>query len=208
MNKIPSWFSVMISGLAEVFPGNSASFSPARARAYWIALEDVPRDALNLAAKIALQTCRYMPTPAELRDFAGVNTTAEQRAERAFEIVNHAMRTLSRDASVNFGPLVNRVICQMGGLREIAEQSGQEWAVWGRKRFIETFINLEGADHYGAPESLPGEIERINEYNRTNGRGLAPIYAVPMMDLSREMLAIGTGKARALPALPEAKEDK
>jgi len=82
-SKIPDWFAALMSGMAEVFPGKGSEFTTAKAKIYWFALKDVGKDGINTAVKRALQTCRFMPTPAELRDLAGANITVNQQAERA-----------------------------------------------------------------------------------------------------------------------------
>jgi len=38
---------------------------------YWIALHDVPIDQLAEATRQAMRSCRYLPVPATLREFAG-----------------------------------------------------------------------------------------------------------------------------------------
>jgi hypothetical protein len=72
-------FSVLLSGLAEVF---DAPLSEARTELYFRALEDLSLTALQDAAGRAMRECRFFPKPVELRELAGVDD--DERAEFAW----------------------------------------------------------------------------------------------------------------------------
>lgn len=62
-------FTVGLQALASVF---GREVTPALIEGYWIGLEDVELAALGQAMRRAIRECKFMPTPVELRDFAGM----------------------------------------------------------------------------------------------------------------------------------------
>lgn len=61
-------FTVGLKALATVF---RFDLTEAIIEGYWQGLEDVELAAIGRAMRRAWRECRFMPTPAELRDFAG-----------------------------------------------------------------------------------------------------------------------------------------
>lgn len=119
------------------------------ATAYWIALRDLSPADISLATERALARSKFMPAPAELRDFAGRGKRrTEERAALAWESVRAA---ISRHdwvvASIDFGPLVNAVIRNLGGWDTMhrATLADLDNPGWLRKRFVEVFALF--ADH-------------------------------------------------------------
>ena len=73
-------FAVAMAMLAETF--NRELTAPA-VDTYWLALEDVTPEQLRAAVKKAALECKFMPTPAELREFAlGKDWRARQESRR------------------------------------------------------------------------------------------------------------------------------
>jgi len=69
-NDIDGAISEAVTVLAEI---HRQSLSPGMARAYLLALRDLTPTQFAAANERALKTCRFMPSPAELRDLAGAN---------------------------------------------------------------------------------------------------------------------------------------
>jgi len=61
-------FTVGLKALATVF---RFDLTEAIIEGYWVGLEDVELAAIGRAMRRAWKECRFMPTPAELRDFSG-----------------------------------------------------------------------------------------------------------------------------------------
>lgn len=61
-------FAQLLASLAE---GLGEPLSPARVDAYWMALEEVPLDAVRLAIKTTLKQAKFWPKPSELLAAAG-----------------------------------------------------------------------------------------------------------------------------------------
>lgn len=98
--------------------------SDAAAQAYLIGLDDLTHEQLSVAMKRAIRESKFMPSPAELRAFAGVGgpQAIEQAAAEAWEAVRSAMDRHDYTVSVDFGPLVNAVIRNLGGWGWLCDQ--------------------------------------------------------------------------------------
>ena len=142
---------------------------------YRIGLVDLTDDEVTRAAGVAVTRCRFMPVPAELREFAGVTTEAD-RALLAWSAVE---RTLSRGPykHLDFDDgAINATIRNLGGwptfLSRFTDAEAEKWA---RKEFIETYevmaraageeecaplAGLAEADVVGS-KIVPPRIERI-----------------------------------------------
>lgn len=57
-------FGIVMQTLAEVY-GRQAT--PLMLEGYWDALSDLRDDEVAAAARLAMRTCKYMPTPADIR---------------------------------------------------------------------------------------------------------------------------------------------
>lgn len=91
---------------------------------YAIGLEDLTHEQLAVATKRAIRESKFMPTPAELRAFAGMGgpRALEAAAIEAWEAVRRAMDEHDYTDSVDFGPLVNAVVRNLGGWQWLCDQ--------------------------------------------------------------------------------------
>ena len=96
----------------------------AAARGYTIGLEDLTQEQLAVATKRAIREAKFMPTPAELRAFVGLGgpRALEAAGIEAWEAVRKAMDDHDYTASVDFGPLANAVVRNLGGWRWLCGQ--------------------------------------------------------------------------------------
>lgn len=103
-------FAKLLGGLADTFRADLAEGS---AEGYWMGLEDLPLDALATGARRCLRECRFMPSPAEWREFSGV-ADLERLSCDAWE------RVMSKLSGGWYGPEYHRP----WGDREPAEFDG------------------------------------------------------------------------------------
>lgn len=109
---------------------------------YWIALRSLPVEQFRLAIGRALETCRRMPSAAELRDLAGV-MPPEVRATRAWEAVRSSVARHGAYASPDFDdPAINATIRNLGGWVRICSAEPDEFAKWLRKDFERVYVGF------------------------------------------------------------------
>lgn len=107
--------------------------------AYWLGLDDLTDNELAVATKQALASCKFMPTPAELRSFGKPQRSMTARAAAAWAAIREAIRKYDYTvASIDFGPLVNTVLRSMGSWEWLCEL-GDDAMKWEAKRFAELF---------------------------------------------------------------------
>lgn len=155
------WIDTAIGILAATF---NREISTDGIKGYRIALRDLTRNELSTATKRALTESRFMPSPAELRAFAGKNRVAE--IAEAWEAVRRAVDRHDYTDSVDFGPLVNAVVRNVGGWQRLCALDREALDVWARKEFeriYEAFApkdpaTLNGAPHRGALGGRPVRI--------------------------------------------------
>lgn len=162
-------FVAMLSTLAETF---RIELNPLAIDGYWLALQPLGELELRRAAARALASCKFMPTPVELLGFAG---KAPEQLEAvaiadAWEAVRDALGRHGYYGSVDFGPLVNAVIRNMGGWMRLSDMTRED-APWKRKEFEKLYIafaarppsELRGEFLPGkfTPGQVGGEVHRI-----------------------------------------------
>lgn len=134
-----------------------ADVSPALLEGYWLALKDLADDEMAGATRAALQTSKFMPSPAELLAFAGrAPRDLAAEAVLAWQAVRAAMDSHDVYANVDFGPVVNSVLHNLGGWLYLCEQSLPDLE-WRRKDFERVYklvadkepSLLNGASHFG-----------------------------------------------------------
>src|SRR4051812_2175248 len=84
--------------------------------AYWGALAELSDEEMKRAIGQAMMRCRSMPVPAELLAFAGrAPRGVAGDAVEAWEAVRRAIDVYDYTDGVDFGPLVNAVVRNIGG---------------------------------------------------------------------------------------------
>lgn len=143
------------------------------ADAYWQALRDLTPEEIGRATQRALIECRFMPAPAELRQFAGWGRKRETDTAIAWEAVRSAIARHDYTTSVDFGPLVNAVVRNLGGWQRLCALGRDALDVWARKEFERIYglfadvqvASLHGEPHAGAFGGRPVWIQ-IGETKR------------------------------------------
>lgn len=110
---------------------------------YWIALSDLSEDEFARATKKALSASKFMPSPSELLAFAGhAPPDHEADAVEAWSVVRACVDSVDYTGSVDFGPLVNAVIWNLGGFARLCELGLTELNVWAKKDFERVYCEL------------------------------------------------------------------
>lgn len=146
-------FATMMQMLGETF---NRQLSSGMLDGYWMALEDLSIDEIKDAARKAAAECRFMPVPAELRALVRAPKNVAADVVQAWQAVRKAID--KHDylvASIDFGPLVNAVIRNLGGWDTFCRARLPELdnPGWLRKRFEEVYRALSTAE----PTTLHGE---------------------------------------------------
>lgn len=152
--------SEIIALLAPLVKLHKADVDADTLNLYALSLDDLTPDQMKTAVMRSLREHKWFPKPVELRELAGVRPSLDAQAEDAFELVSQARDEAGANGayrSVNFGPVTNRVVRQMGGWPEVWKMDDREWVDWGRKRFIEEWKNFSAMGGSG-PALLPGAL--------------------------------------------------
>ena len=112
--------------------------------AYAVGLEGLSDEQVLVAGKRAIQTCKFMPTPAELRDLAGSGNLA--RSIVAWSDVQRAM-PLGSYKHIDFAdPIINAVLRLLGGWPAMFDRTGTpEGEKWYRHEFTKAYESLANA---------------------------------------------------------------
>lgn len=110
---------------------------------YWLGLNDLSLDSIRTAATMAMRQNKFMPTVAELREFAGDMRT-EDRAAISFQALSRAVARFGYYNSVNFDdPVINAAVRNLGGWERVSSiESIEEWEKWFRKDFERVYVSL------------------------------------------------------------------
>lgn len=123
---------------------------------YWMALEDLTENEIKAAAKRAIVTSKFMPSPSELLAFARPKRNPAANVIQAWQAVRKAIDVYDWNVgTIDFGPLVNAVVRNLGGWDTLCRATLPELdnPGWLRKRFDEVYSALSSAD----PTTLHGD---------------------------------------------------
>jgi Domain of unknown function (DUF6475) len=181
-SEFDSAVAVCVGILAETY-GKAAS-AP-MIEGYKMGLNGLSAEAVKAATASSMQRCKFMPTPAELREYAG-EMKVEDRAERAWIAFDSALAKHSVYKSITFDDVViNATVRSLGGLAFIAEMDAEQYQFL-RARFLKSYAAL-------ARSGVNGEscLPLIGHYDSVN---------LPAGYKEQELVKIETG----LPMLPGA----
>ncbi len=152
-------FAEIISGLAAIY---SIPADRALIAGYWLALEDIDIDRLEIAARHAAKTMRWFPKPVELRELTGVAGVPDS-AKMAWLEVSQA----AKSSSWPVDPLSAEVVRHMGGPKRLGAMKAMDLETWGRKQFEELYASLsvkvkaEGLPPHPEAAALPPATKQI-----------------------------------------------
>lgn len=138
---------------------------------YQIALSDLTDQQVNAAATVASGRCRFMPTPAELREFAGVVST-DDRGIIAWQAVERAIH-LGPYKHVCFDdPCVNAAVRNLGGwVTFLARLTNAEAEKWARVEFLKAYAAFYRA---GVGEDAGAALPGLADCEVVDGRLCMP----------------------------------
>lgn len=170
--------------------------TPPLIEGHWLVLEHLEEPEIALAMKKALATCKFMPTPSELLAFARPPKDPSVDVVQAWQVVRKAIDKHDYLVkTIDFGPLVNAVIRNLGGWDTMCRATLPELdnPGWLRKRFDEIYRSLSTAD----PQTLHGDPLE----GALPPKWINPVHVVVPLDGSPARLRLeanGVSDARAL----------
>lgn len=191
-----------IAALCEAF---NRQPTPATFAAYEMGLAGMSAEQVEAACTKALQRCKFMPVPAELRELAaGDGAGFEATAEKAFHRLREAVKRFGPDTSVNFHDgAINATVRLLGGWQRVCNLPCEEFDKWFRKEFIATYCRVcrDGASDE-LRRYLGGTLECENA--KFDGRVLKSGHEYRLGEFGTDIVSIGSPYPPALPA-PEPK---
>ena len=150
----------LVTLLAETF---RQKISPELLEAYRIGLEGIDPAALKRAVHAALRTCRFMPTPVELRELAG-ELKLTDRAVRAFMAMEEAVVKIGGYSTIDFDDrFINATVRALGGWVSVCETPADEFDKFLKQKFERTYCSLVAAGvSLEQAEPLQGRHDRVN----------------------------------------------
>lgn len=151
-----------ITLLAEAF-GRQAT--PVTFKAYIAGLEGLSVEAIEAGVNRALKSCKFMPSPSELRELAG-ELKGKDRAEKAWLAFERAVTTHGGYRTVSFDDVViNATVRSVGGWLHCCNMPAAEFDTFLRKKFLEAYDS-----HFrsGVGEEEAGPL--VGEFDRENAR--------------------------------------
>ena len=151
--------------------------------AWELAIGDLTPEQIGKAMGAALKTCKFFPSPAELRAFVVAPRNLVTEAATAWAAVRKAIDRIDyTTASIDFGSHVNAVIRQFGGWDALCRATLTDLDVWKRKEFERLYLAFADAE--------PGDMGGVLEGAWKHGHHAVAIAGIPSQPQS----------GRALPA--------
>jgi hypothetical protein len=190
--------TMALTALAETF---REKISETTVAAYSMALDDLPIDAIEKAAKRAMREKTFFPAAHELRALAG-DIPPDQRAVIAWQAVLKALRRHGYTATVDFDDrAINAAIRTMGGWEALSDRLDTDETQWVRKEFEATYkVFCQRGVTAEEARPLAGFFDRTNH---GNGHEVQRPVALIETTLTPAKQIGGPARRVALPA-PEA----
>lgn len=123
-------------------------------RAYIAGLEGLTVEQIEAGVNRALKTCKFMPTPVEIRELAG-ELKGQDRAVKAWGALELAVVLQGAYRSVDFDdPVINATVRNLGGWERVCTTDAKEFDVFLRPKFLAAYASLYAAG-VGEEESAP-----------------------------------------------------
>lgn len=129
-------FKLLLGALASNF---GRELDEAMALGYWIGLEDLPIQSVEVAIRRAIRESKFMPAAAELRALAGI-PDGRARAALAWDTFCRAMQRHGYYRTVRFSdPVLNLVVRLLSGWLRCCDIEGEAFDTWLKKEFLEHY---------------------------------------------------------------------
>ena len=178
--------------------------TPATFEVYSIALSDLTDQQVGVAGGIAARRCKFMPTPADLREFAGA-VSADDRGIIAWQAVERAL-PLGPYRHVCFDdPCVNAAIRNLGGwVSFLARLTDAESEKWARVEFLKAYAAFYRA---GVGEESGAALPGIAECEVVDGKLCMPQAVIVSTGLETESVPrLAAPREPYRPRLQQSKE--
>lgn len=166
----------IVTALAMLGGAFDKPVTKAMGQAWRSALGDLTPEEIQKATTGALRACKFFPAPAELRAFARPPRDLSSEAQKAWAAVRRAIDEIDYTVSgIDFGPVVNAVIRQLGGWDALCRATLTDLDVWKRKEFERLYL-LFGDREIG---DMGRQLEGPRECRTPNARFSPRVVAIP-----------------------------
>jgi len=125
-----------VGGLCEMF---GKQISPMMTQAYKLGLEGLTPAQIEYAYRRAVQSLKFMPSAAELRELSG-ELRITDRAEKAWQAWEAAIRQHGGYKTLDFDdPAINATIRSLGGVQHLLDQDDEQYNNFTRKAFLKAY---------------------------------------------------------------------
>lgn len=170
-------FRTALSGLAGTI---GFELSQIALTGYWIGLDDLTIEEVEIACALALKRAKFMPKPVELRELIAGPSPAD-RAQIAWETFTAALSRYGSYLSLDFEDrCINAAVRSLGGLTQVAMLEGEAFTTWARKDFqraYEAYARLHDPGEVG--RYLVGRIEAQNRTTEEHAKFTPPVQKIP-----------------------------
>ena len=158
----PEQSQMIRSGLGVLFATHKTEPTEKMLEGYLVSLIDLTGDQFKKAVIRGLRECAHMPSPLELRAFAGVEVATDTKAIEAWADVQRAVPVGSYKW-VDFGDQrINATIRNLGGWPNFLQRlDGAESEKWARHEFLKTYAAIGDNPSAEACRPLIGLGEKV-----------------------------------------------
>lgn len=136
MNSFKPTVVKCVTLLAEAF---GKSVTQATFEVYIMGLDGLTCEQVMSATKIAASSCKFMPTPNELRELSG-ELRISDRAEKAWSCWEAAIRKYGGYKTLDFDDMaINAAIRSLGGVQALLDQSDEEYNNFTHAKFLKAY---------------------------------------------------------------------
>lgn len=146
--------------------GYNRQATKATFHAYIAGLEGLTVAQIEDGVNRALRECKFMPSPAELRELSG-ELKGQDRAVKAWMAFESAVQTQGGYRSVDFDDVViNATVRSLGGWSYVCDLPVREFDTFLREKFLKAYASLYAAG-VGEEEAAPlqGLFDKENARN-------------------------------------------
>ena len=139
MNKLEKSACIIgVATLCETLPPHRVATDTMQ-RAYQLGLDGLTAEQISASVGRALRACKFLPSPAELRELAGELPIGE-RAELAWLEFSQAVSRIGCYKSVDFrDSIVNAVVRSLGGWQACCSMDADKFDSFLRRDFLKTY---------------------------------------------------------------------
>lgn len=172
--------------IRAMFASFSSECTEATLQGYWLGLSDLSIEQVETAVAYSIRASRFVPRPAELREYLGLNVSDEDTAVAAWGDVLRAVR-LGPYKHVDFeDKLCNAVIRNLGGWVTFLQRfSDAESEKWTRLDFVKCYKAFTKS---GVNGELIAPLQGLSEREVVNGQLCLPVPRKIACDANRNQL--------------------